>query len=261
MSDVKAMFTVDFTGLTNGQTYYARVYTMSVDGYMQSEVGTQVGSATPADGISLSALPEGAVVMLEESGSPVAFYVAKHDYESGLNGAGRTLLVRKECYDLRAFHSTQNNSYSTSDINTWLNEDYRALFDSHMQTAIGTTKFYNTVGHGNSTITTLERNIFLLSLTELGGAHNVANTEGTVLPISSTLKVALLNGSAVTQWTRTPINGSSGTYLYYVMAMSSSGSTYYKTATASNGARPAFTLPSTTKFRNETNADGSYSIL
>ena len=49
-------------------------------------------------GIPLSTITPGAILYLNESGSPVPFYIAKHDYESGLNGAGRTLIVRKECY-------------------------------------------------------------------------------------------------------------------------------------------------------------------
>lgn len=32
----------------------------------------------------------GSIIKLKENGTLVDFYVAKHDYESGLNGAGRT---------------------------------------------------------------------------------------------------------------------------------------------------------------------------
>lgn len=49
MSEVKIMLGTSFTELENGQTYYARVYTVNPEGYMQSEIGTQVGSATPQD--------------------------------------------------------------------------------------------------------------------------------------------------------------------------------------------------------------------
>lgn len=41
------MFSVNFTGLTNDLTYYARVYPMDPKGYAQAEIGTQVGSAIP----------------------------------------------------------------------------------------------------------------------------------------------------------------------------------------------------------------------
>lgn len=41
------MFSVNFTALTNDRTYYTRVYPMDPKGYAQSEIGTQVGVATP----------------------------------------------------------------------------------------------------------------------------------------------------------------------------------------------------------------------
>lgn len=49
MSEVKIMLGTIFSELENGQTYYARVYTVNPEGYMQSEIGTQIGSATPQD--------------------------------------------------------------------------------------------------------------------------------------------------------------------------------------------------------------------
>lgn len=52
-------------------------------------------------GTLLSDLTEGSVVLIQENDIKAEFYIAKHDYESSLNGAGRTLLVRKDCYDLR----------------------------------------------------------------------------------------------------------------------------------------------------------------
>ena len=50
-------------------------------------------------GMPLSDYAEGDIIKLNEGGSPVEFYVSKHDYESGLNGSGRTLVVRKDTYD------------------------------------------------------------------------------------------------------------------------------------------------------------------
>ena len=69
---------------------------------------------------TLGEYAEGDIVRLNESGVPVDFYVAKHDYESGLNGAGRTLLVRKECYDTRIWRSPERNTCAASTINSWL---------------------------------------------------------------------------------------------------------------------------------------------
>ena len=55
----------------------------------------------------------GSIVKLKENGVLVDFYVAKHDYENGLNGSGRTLVVRKDCYDTRQWHTSNVNAYAT----------------------------------------------------------------------------------------------------------------------------------------------------
>lgn len=184
----------------------------------------------------------GTLVKLNENGSPVEFYVAKHDYESGLNGAGRTLLVRKECYDNRVWNSVQVNTYASSALDSWLNSDYKNLLDSDFLTVIGTTKFQYTIGYGDKTLSTLERAIFQLSRTELGFTLPAdANFEGNILPIASILQKAFLNGETNSQWTRTP-NTSYLTAAFFVYAGGNSDSTG---VTAEAGSRPAFTVPST----------------
>ena len=184
----------------------------------------------------------GTLVKLNENGSPVEFYVAKHDYESGLNGAGRTLLVRKECYDTRVWNNIQVNTYASSALDSWLNSDYKNLLDSDFLTVIGTTKFQYTIGYGDKTLSTLERAIFQLSRTELGFTLPAdANFEGNILPIASILQKAFLNGETNSQWTRTP-NTSYLTSAFFVYAGGSSDSTG---VTAEAGSRPAFTVPST----------------
>ena len=152
----------------------------------------------------------GSIVKLKENGVLVDFYVAKHDYENGLNGSGRTLVVRKDCYDTRQWHTSNVNAYATSAIDTWLNSTYKNLLDADIRGVIGTTKIKYTPGNGNTTVGTLERAIFLLSVTELGRSASYANTEGTALSIASSLQIAYLNGSAVVQWTRSP--RTDGTY-------------------------------------------------
>ena len=72
-------------------------------------------------------------VKLKENGVLVEFYVAKHNYESGLNGSGRTLLVRKDCYDQRQWHGSNVNAYATSAIDTWLNGTYKNLLDADIR--------------------------------------------------------------------------------------------------------------------------------
>lgn len=194
----------------------------------------------------------GSIVKLKENGVLVDFYVAKHDYENGLNGSGRTLVVRKDCYDTRQWHTSNVNAYATSAIDTWLNSTYKNLLDADIRGVIGTTKIKYTPGNGNTTVGTLERAIFLLSVTELGKTASYANTEGTALSIASSLQIAYLNGSAVVQWTRSP-NTNSTSYAYYLLT---NGGVDYGYCYYAYGSRPAFTLPSTLSVSD----DGSVSV-
>ena len=194
----------------------------------------------------------GSIVKLKENGVLVDFYVAKHDYENGLNGSGRTLVVRKDCYDTRQWHTSNVNAYATSAIDTWLNSTYKNLLDADIRGVIGTTKIKYTPGNGNTTVGTLERAIFLLSVTELGRSASYANTEGTALSIASSLQIAYLNGSAVVQWTRSPNTNSTGSaYFLYT-----NGNVNYNYCSNTYGSRPAFTLPSTLSVSD----DGSVSV-
>ena len=194
----------------------------------------------------------GSIVKLKENGVLVDFYVAKHDYENGLNGSVRTLVVRKDCYDTRQWHTSNVNAYATSTIDTWLNSTYKNLLDADIRGVIGTTKIKYTPGNGNTTVGTLERAIFLLSVTELGRSASYANTEGTALSIASSLQIAYLNGSAVVQWTRSPNTDNT----HYACCLLTDGgvNSYYCGST--RGSRPAFTLPSTLSVSD----DGSVSV-
>lgn len=194
----------------------------------------------------------GSIVKLKENGVLVDFYVAKHDYENGLNGSGRTLVVRKDCYDTRQWHTSNVNAYATSAIDTWLNSTYKNLLDADIRGVIGTTKIKYTPGNGNTTVGTLERAIFLLSVTELGKTASYANTEGTALSIASSLQIAYLNGSAVVQWTRSPYTY----YTYYAYCLDTNGNVSDYSCSNTYGSRPAFTLPSTLSVSD----DGSVSV-
>ena len=194
----------------------------------------------------------GSIVKLKENGVLVDFYVAKHDYENGLNGSGRTLVVRKDCYDTRQWHTSNVNAYATSAIDTWLNSTYKNLLDADIRGVIGTTKIKYTPGNGNTAVGTLERAIFLLSVTELGRSASYANTEGTALSIASSLQIAYLNGSAVVQWTRSPYTY----YTSYAYYLGTGGDVNSNNCNNTYGSRPAFTLPSTLSVSD----DGSVSV-
>ena len=206
----------------------------------------------------LSELPERAIVNVNENGTKTPFYLAKHDYESGLNGAGRDLYVRKDCYDARAW-STGNNAYANSSLDTWFNGDYKALFDEKIQEAMGTTTFYYTPGGNGAsmTVSTLARSVFALSTAELALSNTYLNAEGSALPIASTSQIAYLDGSAYSQWTRSPKIDE------YTRAgcVNNYGRSNYDYVYNAVGARPCFTLPSTMLVGATPNADGSYNLL
>lgn len=182
----------------------------------------------------------GSIIKLKENGTLVDFYVACHNYEQSLNGAGRTLVVRKDVYDQRAWHSSNVNAWASCTMRSWLNSTYKALLDADIQEAMGTTTYRYTPGNGNNTVTTRSDAVFLLSLTELGQSHTYANVEGSALPIASTLQIAYQGGSATAQWTRSPYTRVTD----YAWGLLSGGGVGGSRCTSTNGSRPAFTLPS-----------------
>lgn len=209
--------------------------------------------STPLSGILLSQLAEGSIVKINESGSPVEFYVAKHDYESGLNGMGRTLLVRKNIYDKRKWNDTADNTYASSSIDTWLNEDYKNLLDENIRTAIGTTNFYYTKSGSNTSVSNLERSVFLLSLTEFGGTDSSANTEGSTVSIAETLKIAKnADGGTFIQWTRTPVKSKTTVFKLNADGSIGAASPSISTSYLIPYSRPSFTLPFRAVFDKDT---------
>ena len=186
-------------------------------------------------GIPLNTITPGAILYLNESGSPVPFYIAKHDYESGLNGAGRTLVVRKDCYK-KGIATYQQNEYINS------------CFADETKTLIGTTAFYiyktNIGAVGKD-----EQSAFLLSLYEFGITATNALNEGTPLPIADTLKTM-----TQVQWTRT-VNVENPARAFYVDSTYGAGFTNVYNEL---GIRPAFTLPGTLALAQ--NADGTYTL-
>ena len=198
----------------------------------------------PVLDICLGDYLEGDIVKIPENNELVEFYVAKHDYESGINGTGRTLVARKNTISSHVWHETNSNAFAGSSINKYLNTTYLEQIDEKARSKILTTKFYYTIGNGNSSISVLEKYIILLSIKELGEEIYGANQEGTELPTSSLLKIATSN-----QWTRSPYTLATGGAFF----MRPTGSVGSATCTAKYASRPCFSLPSTTIFSKLTN--------
>lgn len=248
------------TGVLSG-TPTAQTGLMSFTVKVSNEYGedTQTFSISVAgpSGIAVPDLPNGTLVQIQKDGSPVLFYKAVSDYESDLNGAGRQLMVRKDCYNQRQWNSSNVNAYATSTIDSSLNGEYKALFPQAVQEMMGATKFYYTPGNGNNAVSTLERAVFLLSATELGRSQSWFNVEGSILPIASALQIAQLNGIAVSQWTRSPDTYGTDVSIRF----DENGMAYDGHCSNSYGCRPCFTLPATAMVNPTPNPDGSYTLI
>ena len=226
------------TNLTNDVTYYYGAFAYNSDG-VYSE-GAFV-SAMPVAGTPLGDLTEGTLITINENGSPVEFYVSKQNYEPGLNGDGRVLVVRKDVYNQQQWNSSSVNTWASCTMRSWLNGTYKALLGSYVQSLMSTTTYYYTVGNGNGMVTIRSDAVFSLSLTELGEGTTWANVEGSALPIADTLNIAYQGGGAVSQWTRSPVTNNTSN----AWRMDSNGGKYNYYCTNTGGSRPCFTLPDT----------------
>lgn len=240
--------------------------------------GVSVSVSVECAQSAISQLAEGVSVYINHNGALTEYVVAKHDYESGLNGTGKTLLVSKNVDGTSAWNSSNQNTYANSTIDKLLNGDYLNDFSASMRAKITATKFYYTPGYSVSTsVSTLSRRVFLLSLSELSDGlkgYSGFNQEGTQLPCYKLLVQAplLSSGGAYGkyQWTRTCVTdatkvdypSSSNGQLSGMVSYLSSDESFdnkehgypeieqVKTAWSF---RAAFTIPETT----ELHADGS----
>ena len=209
--------------------------------------GGKSSMTAPTGAVKLNALTEGSIVKINENGTPVDFYIAKHNYESALNGEGRTLLIRSSSLITRGLFdddSTKNNDYDVADINTYFENTYKPMFAESVQALIGTTNFYYTKRsyYSNNYVTTMSAPFFIASLTELGITSTDHNVEGSKIPIIATVYTNAYNGTRI--WTRT---SKIRTEIYFY---TSSGGTSALAAgfAADRLIIPMLTLPETTVF-------------
>ena len=236
------------TSLTNDTTYYYGVFVFNEDGIASD--GAFV-DATPKFGTPLLEMAEGTIIKINENGAPVEFYLAKHNYEPNLNGQGRTLVVRKDCYDSRQWNSTNSNAWANSSLRSWLNRGYKSVLEPWVLEMLGTTNYYYTP-RGNASVSTRADTVFSLSGTELGKSGAIVGLEGSVLPIANVLQFSYLNGEAISQWTRSPVTDEQGR----VWIVGTNGKIGGVACDELSGSRPCFTLPATALVDQEFNLFG-----
>lgn len=214
------------------------------------------------------AIGDGFVYLMEGS-TKVKFYALCHNYESGLNGTGRTLFCRESPAGSGTHTTSAKEDYRVDSNNedAWYKNTYVNKFSGEVRKLIGMTKYIGQYVHmtytqsgdpaGNAKIDseTYESSFFPLSTAEVALR---AFADGSALSSAAISRIASIQtryGSGI--WTRSPSRVLTGTrstgllkYYYansqYISGASGSSlSTAEGTPGSSYGYLPCFTLPET----------------
>lgn len=210
-------------------------------------------------------------VYLMEGSTKVKFYVLAHNYESGLNGKGRTMFCRESpaTKGTRTGNSRSGASYWPSCLEcSYYRNTYLANFTTTVKSWIGSTKIHvnslhNPLGNSspsyNMDVTSAGFSFFAISSVELGvsrfGSYNYS--DGTTLSTAARTRLAAIRSYGAF-WTRSPgpaytdhRTDSDGDSIYYFangMYVSSASGASFNLEQAYNyniGYLPCFTLPET----------------
>jgi len=214
------------------------------------------------------AIGDGFVYLMEGS-TKVKFYALAHNYESGLNGKGRTLFCRESPAGSGTHTTSAKENYRVDSNNedAWYKNTYVNKFSGEVRKLIGMTKyigqyayhFSQSIGGNVGTALgseTYESSFFPISATEVGVS---GFSDGSALSSAAISRISNIRnryGSGI--WTRTPYMRITYTdeshfptsyyyanSLYISSASGSSLSTSEGTYSSSCGYLPCFTLPET----------------
>lgn len=211
------------------------------------------------------AIGDGFVYLMEGS-TKVKFYVLAHNYESGLNGKGRTLFCRESPATSGTHIASGRYNYGVNDNieDTWYKNTYVNKFSDEVLTLISTTKYignyvrmsYTQIGNPSKAVVnsdTYESSFFPLSTAEVGGSYFSDGSALSSAAISRLANILTRYGNGI--WTRSPSMTNTGTstsgfperYYYangqYIYStIGSSLSTAEGTYSSSYGYLPCFTL-------------------
>lgn len=211
--------------------------------------------------VALGTKAVGSTVKLNVSGTAREFLIVHQGKPSSIydNSCDGTWLLMKDCYESRQWHSSNNNDYENSTIESYLNSTFLNLFDANIRNAIKQVKIPYRKGAGYGTTVTSGANglsvkIFLLSGYEVGWTTSDSSyfpADGAKLAYfqsgngsaAQSKRVANLNGSAAYWWLRSPCcnshYGSTGAFV-----VDSNGGWGSNRCSGSGGIRPALILPS-----------------
>lgn len=214
------------------------------------------------------AIGDGFVYLMEGS-TKVKFYALAHNYESGLNGKGRTLFCRESPAGSGTHTTSAKENYRVDSNNedAWYKNTYVNKFSGEVRKLIGMTKYIGQYVHmtytqsgnptGNAEICseTYESSFFPLSTAEVALR---AFADGSALSSAAISRIGSIRtryGSGI--WTRSPSSVLTGTNstgfpkyyyansVYIASASGSSVTTAEGSYGSSYGYLPCFTLPET----------------
>lgn len=215
------------------------------------------------------AIGDGFVYLMEGS-TKVKFYVLAHNYESGLNGKGRTLFCREGPATSGVHNVSKRDTYlvNNSGEDTWYKNTYVNKFSEEVRNLIGMTKYaghyvryydHSNTGGGNGIELdgdTYKSSFFPISAAEVGAS---GYSDGSALSSAAISRIGSIRtryGSGI--WTRSPymrITYTDGSHwpethyyansVYIASASGSSVTTAEGTYGSSYGYLPCFTLPET----------------
>lgn len=215
------------------------------------------------------AIGDGFVYLMEGS-TKVKFYVLAHNYESGLNGKGRTLFCRESPATSGVHNVSKRDTYlvNNSGEDTWYKNTYANKFSEEVRNLIGMTKYaghyvryydHSSTGGGNGIELdgdTYKSSFFPISAAEVGAS---GYSDGSALSSAAISRIGSIRtryGSGI--WTRSPymrITYTDGSHwpethyyansVYIASASGSSVTTAEGTYGSSYGYLPCFTLPET----------------
>ena len=210
------------------------------------------------------AIGDGFVYLMEGS-TKVKFYALSHNYESRLNGKGRTLFCRESPAGSGTHTTSAKENYRVDSNNedTWYKNTYVNKFSGEVRKLIGMTKYigqyvymtYTQTGDPSKAVLygdTYESSFFPLSTAEVGGSNFSDGSALSSAAISRLANILTRYGNGI--WTRSPSmtntgTGTSGYRMYYYAngqyiysTSGSSLSTAEGTYGSSYGYLPCFTL-------------------
>ena len=203
----------------------------------------------------LSSKAVGSIVKIKINGTLRDFIVVNQGKPSSLYDAScdGTWLLMKDLYETRAWHSSNVNDYANSTIHSYLNSTWYNLIDANIRNQIKQVKIPYRPGSGTSmTVSSgangLSAKVFLLSNIEMGGQTDwsymphdgakLAYFEYGTGSSANNKRIAYLNGTAASWWSRSP-NANNSTNAWYCNSNGNCNNT--NNCTNTYGIRPALT--------------------